>query len=102
VVYDESRRRAAARLAVRARRAEGAARRAEGDARQALIQIREEQGRTRAALEYLGEVPLAIRQRERALELRESKLGPDHHDTLASRNNLARSEGPRRPDGFEV
>ena len=38
---------------------------------------------------YLGDPPLAIRQFERALELRESKLGPDHPDTLQSRNNLA-------------
>ena len=38
---------------------------------------------------YLGEAPLAIRQHERALELRQTKLGPDHPDTLASRNNLA-------------
>jgi hypothetical protein len=38
---------------------------------------------------YLGEAALAIRQLERALELRRSKLGPDHHDTLRSRNHLA-------------
>jgi serine/threonine protein kinase/tetratricopeptide (TPR) repeat protein len=37
---------------------------------------------------YLREVPLAINQLERALELRRTKLGPDHPDTLASRNNL--------------
>jgi tetratricopeptide (TPR) repeat protein/tRNA A-37 threonylcarbamoyl transferase component Bud32 len=38
---------------------------------------------------YLGEAPLAIRQQERALELRQTRLGPDHPDTLSSRNNLA-------------
>ena len=38
---------------------------------------------------YLGEAPLAIRQHERALRLREQTLGPDHRDTLVSRNNLA-------------
>ena len=38
---------------------------------------------------YLGEAPLAIRQYERALELRQAELGPDHPDTLTSRNNLA-------------
>jgi tetratricopeptide (TPR) repeat protein/tRNA A-37 threonylcarbamoyl transferase component Bud32 len=38
---------------------------------------------------YLGEALLAIRQIERALELRQKRLGPDHTDTLASRNNLA-------------
>src|SRR5271157_4885900 len=38
---------------------------------------------------YLGDAPLAIRQHERAVELRRTKLGPDHPDTLTSRNNLA-------------
>jgi tetratricopeptide (TPR) repeat protein len=38
---------------------------------------------------YLGEAPLAIRQFERALELRRTELGPDHTDTLTSRTNLA-------------
>jgi tetratricopeptide (TPR) repeat protein/tRNA A-37 threonylcarbamoyl transferase component Bud32 len=38
---------------------------------------------------YLGEVARAIRQYERALELRRGSLGPDHPDTLTSRNNLA-------------
>jgi len=38
---------------------------------------------------YLGEVPLAIRQHERAVELRQERLGPDDPDTLASRNDLA-------------
>jgi eukaryotic-like serine/threonine-protein kinase len=38
---------------------------------------------------YLGEVSLAIRQCELALELRRTKLGPDHPDTLQSRCNLA-------------
>ena len=38
---------------------------------------------------YLGHYPLAIRQHERALELRRTKLGPDHPSTLTSRNNLA-------------
>jgi eukaryotic-like serine/threonine-protein kinase len=38
---------------------------------------------------YLSETPLAIRQHERALDLRLRKLGPDHLDTLQSRNNLA-------------
>jgi serine/threonine protein kinase len=38
---------------------------------------------------YLGETPLAIRQFDRALELRRAQLDPDHPDTLASRSNLA-------------
>src|SRR5262249_22501149 len=38
---------------------------------------------------YLGEAPLAIRQHDRALELRQARLGPDHPHTLQSRNNLA-------------
>jgi eukaryotic-like serine/threonine-protein kinase len=38
---------------------------------------------------YLGDYPQAILQYERALALREAKLGPDHPDTLISRNNLA-------------
>jgi tetratricopeptide (TPR) repeat protein len=38
---------------------------------------------------YLGELPLAIRQHERAVELRRTKLGPDHPSTLESRFNLA-------------
>jgi serine/threonine protein kinase/tetratricopeptide (TPR) repeat protein len=38
---------------------------------------------------YLGEAPLAIRQFERVVELRRTKLAPDHSDTLKSRNNLA-------------
>jgi serine/threonine protein kinase len=38
---------------------------------------------------YLGDYPKAIEQHARALELRESKLGPDDPDSLASRNNLA-------------
>jgi eukaryotic-like serine/threonine-protein kinase len=38
---------------------------------------------------YLGEAPLAIRQHERGLELHQARLGPDHPDTLTSRNNLA-------------
>jgi eukaryotic-like serine/threonine-protein kinase len=38
---------------------------------------------------YMGDAPLAIRQHERALELRQAKLGPDHPDTLENRNNLA-------------
>jgi len=38
---------------------------------------------------YLGEPALAIRQHERALELLNAHLGPDHPDTLTSRNNLA-------------
>ncbi len=37
---------------------------------------------------YLGEPALAIRQRERALELRIAKLGADHPDTLESQNSL--------------
>ncbi len=40
---------------------------------------------------YLGEAPLAIRQHERALELRQARLGPDHPQTLSSRNNLAQA-----------
>src|SRR5262249_35082468 len=35
---------------------------------------------------HLGEATLAIRQFERALELRRTRLGPDNVDTLASRN----------------
>ena len=38
---------------------------------------------------YLGEPALAVRQRERALELRTAKLGADHPDTLDSQNSLA-------------
>jgi tetratricopeptide (TPR) repeat protein/tRNA A-37 threonylcarbamoyl transferase component Bud32 len=38
---------------------------------------------------YLGEAALAVRQKERALELRRTTLGAEHPDTLRSRNNLA-------------
>jgi eukaryotic-like serine/threonine-protein kinase len=38
---------------------------------------------------YLGDPPLAIRQFERAVTLRQTRLGPDHTTTLQSRNNLA-------------
>jgi serine/threonine protein kinase len=38
---------------------------------------------------YLGEPALAIRQYQRALELRTAKLGPDHPDTLTSMDSLA-------------
>jgi serine/threonine protein kinase/tetratricopeptide (TPR) repeat protein len=38
---------------------------------------------------YLGDYPRAIQQQERALALREPRLGQDHPDTLDSRNNLA-------------
>jgi len=38
---------------------------------------------------YLGEYPLAIRQYERAIGLFQTRLGPDHPDTLTSRDNLA-------------
>jgi tetratricopeptide (TPR) repeat protein len=38
---------------------------------------------------HLREAPLAIRQHERAVELRRTNLGPDHPHTLTSRNNLA-------------
>jgi eukaryotic-like serine/threonine-protein kinase len=38
---------------------------------------------------YLGEPALAVRQLERALGLRTAKLGPDHSDTLNSRERLA-------------
>ena len=38
---------------------------------------------------YLGEPALAVRQRERALELRTDQLGADHPDTLTSQNSLA-------------
>jgi eukaryotic-like serine/threonine-protein kinase len=37
----------------------------------------------------LRDAPLAIRQYERALELRQTVLGPDHLATLVSLNNLA-------------
>ena len=37
---------------------------------------------------YLGEQDLAIRQRERALELRTAELGANHPDTLESQNSL--------------
>jgi serine/threonine protein kinase len=47
--------------------------------------IRDALGETYASL---GEPALAIRQFERALKLRTTKLGPDHPDTLISRNNL--------------
>ncbi|MGO9468406.1 MAG: tetratricopeptide repeat protein [Isosphaeraceae bacterium] len=43
----------------------------------------------RLTYHYLGEPALAIRQLERALELRAAKLGPDDPDTLTSQNNLA-------------
>jgi serine/threonine protein kinase len=38
---------------------------------------------------YLGEAPLAIPQFERAVELYQTRLGPDHPSTLTSRDNLA-------------
>jgi tetratricopeptide (TPR) repeat protein len=38
---------------------------------------------------FLDEIPLAIRQIERAQELLESKLGPDHPNTLVNRTYLA-------------
>src|SRR5262249_3823816 len=38
---------------------------------------------------YLRQDKAAIRQYERALELRRGQLGPDHPDTLTSMNNLA-------------
>jgi serine/threonine protein kinase len=38
---------------------------------------------------FLGDSPHAIKQHERALPLREAKLGPDHPHTLTSRLNLA-------------
>jgi serine/threonine protein kinase/tetratricopeptide (TPR) repeat protein len=38
---------------------------------------------------YLGDPALAIRQQERAVELRKAALGPDHPDTLSSQNKLA-------------
>ncbi len=38
---------------------------------------------------YLGEPTLAIPQHQRALALRTLTLGPEHHDTLKSLNNLA-------------
>jgi serine/threonine protein kinase/tetratricopeptide (TPR) repeat protein len=47
--------------------------------------IRETLGMT---YRYLGDYRQAVRQHERALALFEAKLGPDHHGTLASRNNL--------------
>jgi tetratricopeptide (TPR) repeat protein len=55
---------------------------------QAIVEadVRDTLGQTYS---YLGEAPLAIRQFERALELRRARLGPDHPATLASRNNLA-------------
>jgi len=43
---------------------------------------------------YLGETPLAIRQYERSLRLREEALGPDHLDTLRSRGDLAEPTAP--------
>ncbi len=48
--------------------------------------IRDELGLT---YHYLGEPASAIRQLERALELRTAKLGPDDPDTLTSQNDLA-------------
>jgi serine/threonine protein kinase/tetratricopeptide (TPR) repeat protein len=38
---------------------------------------------------YVSDAKLAIRQQERALELRRAKLGPEHPNTLESMNNLA-------------
>jgi serine/threonine protein kinase/tetratricopeptide (TPR) repeat protein len=43
---------------------------------------------------YLGEYPRAIQQYEQALALREAQLGPDHTDTLLSRENLAETYLP--------
>lgn len=40
---------------------------------------------------YLGQAKKAIRQFERAVELRKTHLGPDHPATLASMNELARA-----------
>ncbi len=40
---------------------------------------------------YLGDYPQAATQYERALALRESQLGPDHADTLDSRNSLGQA-----------
>jgi serine/threonine protein kinase/tetratricopeptide (TPR) repeat protein len=42
---------------------------------------------------YLGEPAEAIRQHERAVALRDAQLGPDHADTLTSRNSLATAYG---------
>ena len=41
---------------------------------------------------YLGELPLAIQQYERATDLRQTALGRDHPDTLISRTNLANAQ----------
>src|SRR5262249_11132379 len=38
---------------------------------------------------HLGEPGLAIRQQQRAVELRKAALGPDHPDPLATQHNLA-------------
>ncbi len=38
---------------------------------------------------YLGEPLLAVRQLERALNLRKAELGPDNPETLSSQNSLA-------------
>jgi serine/threonine protein kinase len=57
-------------------------------ARQPTVEasIREALGQS---YQYLGDPALAIRQHQRARELRAAALGPDHPDTLASMSNLA-------------
>ena len=52
------------------------------------------------AYQAAGRTAEAIKLIEETLKLRETKLGPDHPDTLTSRNNLAwptvrRPHGPR-------
>jgi tetratricopeptide (TPR) repeat protein/tRNA A-37 threonylcarbamoyl transferase component Bud32 len=48
---------------------------------------------------YLGDHVLAIRQHERARQLRSNALGPDHPDTLESMGNLAAAyQGAGRPN----
>jgi eukaryotic-like serine/threonine-protein kinase len=42
-----------------------------------------------ATYDYLGEYDSAIQELQRAVELRQSRLGPDHPDTLESRSRLA-------------
>ena len=52
---------------------------------------------TSPGLPAAGRTDEAIKMHEATLKQRESKLGPDHPDTLVSRNNLAAAYRCRRP-----
>ncbi len=49
------------------------------------------------AYQAAGRTDEAIKMHEATLKQQESKLGPDHPDTLTSRNNLAAAYHRRRP-----